>query len=115
VGDHAWHQGNCYAAQRVGLMKANAWGLYDVNGNVWEYCGDILVDYARKGDPDSQASAGPMDRVIRGEGWLDGPEGCRLAYRGGSSNNPRDPNQGLRLVMDLPAGLPPPASQPGLL
>lgn len=74
LGDVAWFEGNSEGrAHPVGLMPANAWGLFDAHGNVVEWCEDEDVE-ATKLD-------GKSDRVIRGGSWLDGTEWCRSAYR----------------------------------
>lgn len=64
----------------VGKYPANAWGLYDMHGNVWEWCADWYEDELKGGlDP-----AGPKNgimRVIRGGSWYDIPKDCRAATR----------------------------------
>jgi formylglycine-generating enzyme required for sulfatase activity len=83
----------------VGKFAANAWGLYDMHGNVWEWCWDWYGDYAPGGrnNPEGPAAPGSEDlyRVARGGSWDKSIQYLRSAYRdyGGSSTS-----QGFRLV-----------------
>jgi formylglycine-generating enzyme required for sulfatase activity len=65
----------------VGSYPANAWGLYDMQGNVWEWCGDGYVEYPPGGVTDPMVTATKALRVYRGGGWMDSAENCRAAYR----------------------------------
>ena len=64
----------------VGSYMPNAWGLYDMHGNVWEWCLDRFQDLSSRGevDPVGSASGG---RVLRGGSWCDGARRCRSANR----------------------------------
>ncbi len=80
---HAWYSGNSESTHRVGTTTPNAWGLYDMLGNVPEWCLDAFGEYESNHATDP---TGPMNReawVCRGGGWyFDAPE-CRSAYRRG--------------------------------
>ena len=68
------------STQLVKQRKPNAWGLYDMHGNVWEWCQD---GYAQSASSTQQASTGNDGaRVKRGGGWSEFASGCRSASRG---------------------------------
>ena len=66
---------------RVGSYAPNAWGLYDMHGNVWEWCRDFISD-AYPEDPEfpTEAIFSGLFAVIRGGGWNCMPEICRSAH-----------------------------------
>jgi len=94
LGEHAWYIGNSEAkTHAVGQKRPNAWGLWDMHGNVWEWCADWYGPYDKEiGDNPTGPSAG-TGRVYRGGGWTDTAEYCRSARRycfaghGGRGNN----------------------------
>ncbi|MGE3818635.1 MAG: formylglycine-generating enzyme family protein [Isosphaeraceae bacterium] len=83
--EYAWYDGNASGqTQPVGHRKPNGWGLYDMLGNVWEWCWDWYDDkyYAKspRDDPAGPSSASHL--VIRGGSWRYEPTFCRPASRG---------------------------------
>jgi formylglycine-generating enzyme required for sulfatase activity len=80
----AWFKGNSGGSTHpVGEKKPNRWGLYDMHGNVWQWCHDYYSDsyYSQSsGDNPSGPAAGQM-RVLRGGAWDCDADKCRDAYR----------------------------------
>ena len=65
----------------VRQRKPNAWGLYDMHGNVWEWVEDSHSEYPKGGGTEEAARAEGGARVLRGGGWGDGASNCRAAFR----------------------------------
>ena len=78
--------------------RPNAWGLYDMHGNVWEWVGDWYGKYQGKQVVDPQGPTKGSLRVVRGGGWHSTAEGCRSAFRLGSEPGFRNSALGFRLV-----------------
>jgi formylglycine-generating enzyme required for sulfatase activity len=84
ISRYAWHSGNSEGKTRpAGLKAPNAWGLYDVHGNVWEWVSDYYgEDYYKTGpNRDPQGPPEGSGRVIRGGGFDKGHEFLRLENR----------------------------------
>ena len=85
----AWYRGNSDGQiQDVGGKQPNAWGLYDMLGNVWEWCWDLY-------DPEAYGTY----RVLRGGGWFDEPWSCRASVRRRSHPTLRIDDVGFRIVL----------------
>ena len=67
----------------VGSFPANAWGLFDMHGNVWQWCQDCYFDKFTKTDATDPLCSTGEARSIRGGSWIDNPLECRSAFRGG--------------------------------
>lgn len=68
-------------AHPIGQKEPNAWGLYDMHGNVWEYCQDFIDDYATMSDVDPIGRVTDNYGAMRGGGWMHGPSYCRASTR----------------------------------
>jgi formylglycine-generating enzyme required for sulfatase activity len=85
----------------VGSFPANAWGLHDMHGNVWQWCQDWYGDYPQKDVVDPQGPDVGKERVLRGGSWLDIPWSCRSASRGRLEPGVRSYVYGLRVCFCL--------------
>jgi uncharacterized protein (TIGR02996 family) len=65
----------------VGTFPANAWGLFDMHGNVWEWCEDWFGPYPESEITDPKSPDKGTPRVLRGGSWYYAARGCRSAYR----------------------------------
>ena len=102
LGDYAWYDKNSdKKTHPVGQKKPNAWGLYDMHGNVWQWCSDWYDSYANAKNTDPQGPASGTSRVLRGGSWYNLPQNCRSARRSWNDPDDRFHNFGFRVVVDL--------------
>jgi formylglycine-generating enzyme required for sulfatase activity len=99
---YLWYDNNSgNATHPVGKKKPNAWGLYDMSGNVWEWVGDWHRSDFYKNSPTNDpkgANSGGI-RVLRGGSWSINARYSRLSYRNVYDPGSRDINCGFRLVL----------------
>jgi formylglycine-generating enzyme required for sulfatase activity len=101
----AWHEKNSDAkTHAVGAKQANAFGLYDMSGNVWEWVQDCNGSY--QDAPTNGAARSGCDassrRMLRGGSWYYDAKFARAAFRVSNSATIRDKGIGFRLAITLP-------------
>lgn len=97
----AWHTYNTNdtGPQPVKSKRANELGLYDMSGNVWEWCSDRYGSYSYSHEVNPTGVSYGSVRVCRGGSWFQYPERCRVSYRSHANPRERFNRGGLRLAL----------------
>ena len=98
-----WYKDNSgNTTHPVGQKPANAWGLYDMHGNVWEFCWDWYGDYPSGAQINPVGASSESNRVLRGGSWFDSAQDVRSASRFPDTPTRRNLNLGFRVVRSAP-------------
>jgi formylglycine-generating enzyme required for sulfatase activity len=105
VGNFGWYGPNSRDRKSVGEKTANAFGLYDMHGNVFEWCWDGFdpLYYSQSPPDDPTGPNGARDRVFRGGGCTHGAESLRSADRGSGFPDFRNLALGFRVARNVPS------------
>ena len=101
VDDVAWYKENSLFSFPVGLLLPNELGIYDMSGNLYEWCQDW---YGKYNDADQMNPIGPSKgaaRVVRGGRWGHYANRCRVSCRSKSKPNHKNSFNGFRIALDV--------------
>ena len=93
-GNYMWY--SLSQTHDVGTKQPNPWGLYDMHGNVWEWCLDWYAS-SLSGGTDPKGSSSGSDRVLRGGSWVSSPGDCTSSHRGYCTPSDKGDHIGFRL------------------
>ena len=99
IGDVAWYADNAsYMTHPVGTKSPNELGIYDMSGNVFEWCSDWEGSYSSTAQTNPTGASSGSNRVLRGGGWGSLARICRVSHRGSDTPSRRFNDYGFRLL-----------------
>ncbi|GAP71278.1 sulfatase-modifying factor protein [Candidatus Symbiothrix dinenymphae] len=102
IGDAAWYGDNSdRKTHTVGTKSPNELGIYDMSGNVWEWCSDWYGSYSSGPQTNPQGATTGLARVVRGGGWASVAADCRVSHRYYTASDSRYFVIGFRLALSL--------------
>ncbi|MDR1737863.1 MAG: formylglycine-generating enzyme family protein [Candidatus Symbiothrix sp.] len=107
IDNVAWYYENSgaaegnYTSHEVATKQANELGIYDMSGNLWEWCSDWYGSYSSTAQTNPTGADAGLFRVPRGGAWSAGARGCRVSFRSIDSSSNRDDVRGFRLALSL--------------
>ncbi len=100
IDDVAWYRGNSGSnTYPVKTKQPNELGIYDMSGNVWEWCNDRYDSYSSNAQTNPTGPSKGSNRVFRGGGWGNSARACRVSIRYNYTPDFRNDSLGLRLAM----------------